>query len=343
MSITGGGRRLSYYDEFAVGKGNRRQPRCKDAAAAEELARELVQQAARTQGLAVASGSTWADLCQAWVDAHDGKLPEGTFRRRFSAINAWLVPIVGSVEVTTTDLATLLAVADRLVAADTGISNFESVTQSMNVVAKWGRARRWLPPDPLGADSDREYQLKRLRDQLLERTKDKGVRMDQVPTWEEVCEWADAVEKRVAAIAGDDEVGAQFGRAIRICAGTGLRMTELLGLTAADIDLKQGVVSVTKQLDRYTRWETDQPMPTAPPKHRRNHVAVAWAKVEDDLKAAVAFVGGGDAPPVRPLPGPGVVRRRLGHRAAHDPRGNRVAVAAALPPPPLRLVLGVTP
>jgi integrase len=44
-------------------------------------------------------------------------------------------------------------------------------------------------------------------------------------------------------------------------------------------------------------------MPTAPPKHRRNHVAVAWAKVEDDLKAAVAFVGGGDAPLFAPYRG----------------------------------------
>jgi integrase len=295
--------RLTYWDEFAKGAGVRRNRRCGDTAAAETLARDLMKQAARSAGLAVAAGSTWSDLCQAWVDAHDGKLKEGTFRRRLTAINVWIVPAVGSVDVAATDLSTLLAVADQLAASGTGRSNFDGVVQSMQVVAEWGRARRWLPPDPLGADSDRRAQLKRLRAQLKNAAahaandgNEKGVTLDQVPTWEQVCELADAVADRVAGIARSAEVGAQFGRAIRISAGTGVRLTELLGLTPADIDLTRGTVSVTRQLDRYTRWEADAPMPTAPPKHGHNRTALAWAIVKDDLEEAVAFVGDADAP-----------------------------------------------
>jgi integrase len=288
--------RLSYWDEFAVGKGVRRHRRCGTITAAENLARQLVAQADRSDGLTVALGSTWKDLAQSWVDAHDGRLPEGTFRRRYTAINAWIVPIVGDVDVTTTGLPTLLAVADRLVADGAGISNFDSVTQTMNVIAQWGRARSWLPPDPLGADGDRRYQLRRLRAQVRLQAERKGIAIHQVPTWQEVCEWSDAVERRVATIAKSEDVGAQFGRAIRIYAGSGLRLAELLGLTGADVNLEQGTISVTKQLNRYVRWEIDQPMPTAPPKHKRIHEALVWAKVKSDLEAVVAFVENPHAP-----------------------------------------------
>jgi integrase len=124
----------------------------------------------------------------------------------------------------------------------------------------------------------------------------KGIAIHQVPTWQEVCEWSDAVERRVATIAKSEDVGAQFGRAIRIYAGSGLRLAELLGLTGADVNLEQGTISVTKQLNRYVRWEIDQPMPTAPPKHKRIHEALVWAKVKSDLEAVVAFVENPHAP-----------------------------------------------
>lgn len=302
--------RLTFWDEWSKGQGVRRQRRCADVAAAEAVARELMKQAARSEGLAVAAGATWADLCQAWVDAHDGKMKEGTFRRRLTAINVWVVPYAGKVPVTESGLSTLLTVADHLVAAGTGRSNFDGVVQTMQVVAEWGRARRWLPPDPLGADSDRRAQLKRLRAQLKNAAAhaandgdEKGVAIDQVPTWDEVCVLADAVADRVGGIAKSADTGQQFGRAVRIAAGTGLRLTELLALTPADVDLSRGTVSVTKQLDRYTRWEDGAPMPTAPPKHNRNRTVLVWSKVKEDLEAAVAFAGEPGAPLFGPYRG----------------------------------------
>lgn len=289
--------RLTYWDEFAKGKGTRRNRRCGNTDTAEELARELMRQAARSEGLAVAAGSTWADLCQAWVDAHDGRINEGTFRRRLSAINVWIVPFAGDVEVSATNLSTLLTVADQAASSNTGRSNFDSVVQAMQVIAEWGRGRRWLPPDPLGADSDRRAQLKRLRAQLKNASahaanegNEKGLTIDQVPDWDQVCELADAVADRVGGIAKSATTGQQFGRAVRIAAGTGVRLTELLGLTPADIDLKNGTVTVAKQLDRYKKWPAGAPMPIGPPKHNRPRVVSAWAKIKTDLEQAVAFV-----------------------------------------------------
>jgi integrase len=299
IKLTTGGR-LVYWDEFAVGKGSRKWLRYVDEADATDKARALVKLSARSVGLSVAAGATWADLCQAWVDAHDGKLNEGTFRRRLTIINVWIVPTVGDVEVVNTDLSTLLTVADSAVAANTGRSNFDAVVQTMQVIAEWGRARKWLPADPLGADGDRRAQLKRLRASLKNAAahaandgNEKGVTIDQVPTWDQVCELADAVADRVAGIAKSAKTGEQFGRAVRISAGTGLRLTELLALTPDDIDVATGIVTVNKQLDRYVAWNDGEPMPTGPPKHNRNRRALAWASVKDDIDAAIKFAGDG--------------------------------------------------
>jgi len=290
--------RLSWYDGCAKGVGSRRQKRCGDTAKAEVAARELVKNAERTAGLQVGPGVTWADLCQAWTDAHDGLIVEGTLRRRLTAINAWIVPTAGTVTVGDTGLSTLLLVGDALVRARTGRSNFDSVTQTMSVIADWARERDWLPADPFGSDGDRKRALRRLRRKLADPSKrastdddgDRGIELDQVPTWDDVVRFADAVADRIGGLTKSREVGDLYGRAIRVAAGTGLRQCELLALTADRVDMATGLIAVDRQLDRYTKWDGDG-MPTAAPKYDKRRQVLVWEKVRADLEALIAAAG----------------------------------------------------
>lgn len=66
-----------------------------------------------------------------------------------------------------------------------------------------------------------------------------------VPDWAEVC----VLAAIVAMVHG--ELGA---RAVRVLAGTGLRIAELVGLRASDVNLATGTIRVTRQADRYHHW-----------------------------------------------------------------------------------------
>lgn len=300
--------RVSYYTGAAKGEGRRLQKRHRTREAAEAFARQLIAQAERSAGLRVAVGTTWADLCQAWVDAHEGRLAEATLRRRLSAINAWILPHAGETLCADSSLSTLLKVADQ--AADgLGRSGFDSVVQTMHVVATWGRERGYLPADPLGADGDRRAAVRRVRarvpnrvDQAREDSGDEaGITIDAVPTWEDVCALADAVADRSGGAAKSRSLGERHGAAVRVAAGTGLRLCELLGLTADELDLESGVVVVRHQLDRYTAWEPGAPMPTAAPKHHRQgrpyRRALIWDKVRSDLELLTEAADGGPLVP----------------------------------------------
>lgn len=297
VGITADGR-VSWYDGGAKGVGTRRQKRCGDTEKAEVAVRALMKNAERTAGLQVGPGVTWADICQAWTDAHDGLIVEGTMRRRLTAINAWIVPNAGTVTVGDTSLSTLLLVGDALVSARTGRSNFDSTTQAMSVIADWARERDWLPADPFGSDGDRKRALRRLRRKLADPSKrastdddgDQGIEFHQVPTWKEVVSFADAVADRVGGITKSREIGILYGRAIRVAAGTGLRQCELLALTAERVDMTTGLITVDRQLDRYTKWEGGE-MPTAAPKYDKRRQVLAWDKVRADLKALIEAAG----------------------------------------------------
>jgi hypothetical protein len=295
ISITGD--RISWWDGGAVGVGKRCQTRRTKPAAAEELARSLMATAARTAGLSSTVSTTWTDLCHAWVHAHDGKIAEGTLRRRISAINVWVIPHAGHVAVGDTTLATLLTVADAAADKGLGMSAFDSTVQSMMVVASWGWERNWLPADAFGAEETRRRALRTVRQKIKsdatakaqsDGDSDRGITVTMVPTWDDVCLLADAMTDRVAGLTKSMATGQRYGRAVRVAAGTGLRLCELLGLHTDQVDLTTGLIEVRHQLDRYKPWDGMGPMPTVGPKYGRRRTVGAWAKISEDLEAAVA-------------------------------------------------------
>jgi integrase len=300
ISITPTGR-MSWYEGAARGSGKRRQARKKSTAEAERYARQLMTAAERTSGLAVDLGATWTDLCQRWFEAHDGTIPEGTLRRRQSAINAWILPHVGEVSLAETDLSTLLKVADEAVKT-LGRSGFDGVIQTMTSVGAWGRERRFLPAGAFGTDDERRLALRSVRRRLRadpslkaasDGDDDRALTIEVVPTWDDVCALADAVADRVGGRAKSRRVGERYGRAVRISAASGLRLCELLGLHAAQVDATSGVISVIHQLDRYQRWDGVGPMPTVPPKYGRKRPVAVWDKAKDDISRALDDAQGG--------------------------------------------------
>jgi len=233
----GSDNRVVYWDGFAKGLGSHRFSRFKSREDADDFCDQLMIEAQRTVGMKVRRGTTWKDLCQHWTDAHDGRIPEGTMRRRLSAINAWIIPAVGAVEAKDTQLSTLIEVADRLVDADTGSSNFDSVIQTMQVIGTWAAARDGLPRSFFGTDEERRRALKPLRTivknssrKVKEEGTEEGITIAVVPSWEDICSLADAVGDRAGGIAKSRTVGERYGPA-------GTTTAQLLGFTQPGSDL----------------------------------------------------------------------------------------------------------
>jgi len=305
ISVIDGGKRLTYWTGGAVGVGERRTVGCVRRGGSIVVASQIIRDVETNRGLARGAGSTWRDLCDAWIDEHRGVLPEGTFRTRRSSINSRILPRVGSVLLGDTGLATMLAVLDPMAKEGLVRSTLEGARDALSVVAEWGAARNWLPAQPFGPDAPRTKAVKRVLDQCPaskgqshddgDGDTDRGVSTKNSPTWAEVCELADAWADYMGGVSKSRETGELHGATLRVAAASGLRMCELLGLTVPHVHLDAGTMHVAWQLNRYVAWKFGAPMPTVPPKHSkpkqnviRSRTAAVWEKVRPDLEALVA-------------------------------------------------------
>jgi integrase len=111
-----------------------------------------------------------------------------------------------------------------------------------------------------------------------------SISMADVPTWEDVVRLSNEVGDIAGGRASSQLIGQKYAAAVRVAAGTGLRLCELLAVTAGRVDLKNGFITVDRQLDRYKVWLPGTPMPTAPTKTRSTHRARIWKSVEADVE-----------------------------------------------------------
>ena len=287
------GERLVYWDGGAVGVGQRVYKSCRRAEGGAEGERDrMLAQATRYSGLKIDRRATWRDLCQAWVQAHDGVIGEALLRKRLSAINRWIEPLIGSEKLADTRLSTMLIPLDAVVLAKRQASTFDAVKDTVSVVAAWGRSRDLLPSDAIGSDSDRRPAIAALRRKLPGRPKkmtiDMSYTINEVPKWADVCDFADAVEACVSQQTGDTSLGYLHGCAVRLAAGSGVRMCELLALTIDDVDIAAGMAHIDKQLDRYEAWPLGSDMPTRLPKGDIIRTTAIWARVRSDVESLIA-------------------------------------------------------
>jgi len=285
--------RIGYYPSGEKGTGERKVVRGgKSWADAERRVRQIVAEVQAGMSLKIDRDSTWHTLCAAWVAQHANNLPEGTFRSRLSVINTYIVPAIGHVRLVETDSTTLDAVIDLYLNRGSGVSRFGSVIQTTRAIALWARRKKWVVADCFGPESDVRSAVSAARSTIITR---KGIinhdetelSMADVPSKSDVENLAKSVAKIVEARTGIKGSGRRYSRAIKVAAGTGLRMCELLGLKVENIDLESGFITVDHQLDRYVSWQPGEPMPTSPPKGRRTRKVRAWKSVEQDLKALI--------------------------------------------------------
>jgi integrase len=188
-----------------------------------------------------------------------------------------------------TDITTLGRVVDHVVASGSKTDNFKSVFQSLMVVTSWARTKKWVAAECFGGPVEVKMLFKngcmRTSTQSTTNEDDEtSISMADVPTWEDVVRLSNEVGDITGGRASSQLIGQKYAAAVRVAAGTGLRLCELLAVTAGRVSLKAGFITVDRQLDRYKVWVPGTPMPTAPTKNRSTRKARIWSSVQADLE-----------------------------------------------------------
>jgi len=284
--------RISYYPDKVIGRGHKRVVvrGGRTEAEARKRAAEIVAEVEIGASLKIDHDTTWATLFIHWERHHVTRIPEGTYRARMSAINRRLLPAIGDLRLVETNRSTLTTVIDAAVASGNGVASFESELQTLTVVAQWAEDRQWLPENPFGSAAKATKAISAGKRLLLAGEKLEGgsIRLRDVPTWDDVVELADAVHAVTLTLVGSEEKAEQYAAAVRLAAGSGLRLCELLALTTSDVDLVNGTISVSKQLNRYVVWQAGTQMPVLRPKHGSGRDVRVWKRVKDDLSYLVS-------------------------------------------------------
>jgi hypothetical protein len=204
-------------------------------------------------------------------------------------VNAHLLPSIGAVRVVETDITTLGRVVDHVVASGSKTDNFKSVFQSLMVITSWARTKKWVAAECFGGPVEVKMLFKngcmRTSTQSTTNEDDEtSISMADVPTWEDVVRLSNEVGDITGGRASSQLIGQKYAAAVRVAAGTGLRLCELLAVTAGRVSLKAGFITVDRQLDRYKVWVPGTPMPTAPTKNRSTRKARIWSSVQADLE-----------------------------------------------------------
>lgn len=287
--------RYYYWDGLAKGKGRRVQLRGgKNREQALTRLREKLADLERGFDLNIDINTTWATLLQKWVEAHDQILTEGTIRTRKSAIDARIMPAIGSVLLVQTNITTVSKVVDFCVAKKTvSAITLEGTVTTLKVVGEWAADRGYLKEDPFGTSQRISKVLRKGKSQIDERGESNDSSseikpMSACPKWSDVTGLALAGSVVVSRRTDDSIWAERMAAGLRVSAGTGLRMCELLGLTVEDVDLERGVIKLWRQLYRYAAVGNVRKF--APLKHRKLmkrsdfRPVIVWAKVKDDLK-----------------------------------------------------------
>ena len=287
--------RIAYYPDKVAGKGHKRVVvrGGKTLEQAHKRALEIVAEVEIGASLKIDHDTTWATLFIHWERHHVSRIPEGTYRARMSAINRRLLPAIGDLRLIDTDRSTLTTVIDAAVESGNGAASYESELQTLTVVAQWAEDRKWLIENPFGSASKATKAIsagKKLL-QAMDRSEQGKVRLRDVPTWDDVLRLATAVGDTTRRLIGDENLALKYEAAVRVSAGSGLRLCELLALTVADVDLTHGTIAVTKQLDRYASWPIGGAMPVQPPKHGSVRDVRVWMRIKDDLAFLVTMAG----------------------------------------------------
>ena len=282
--------RIVYYPSGVKGVGIRKAERVgKTDAEAEARVRVIIKEVELGASLKIDANATWAAVFVAWEAEHAGIIKEGTYRKRLTAVNAHLLPSIGAVRVVETDITTLGLVVEHVVDSGSQLDNFKSVYQSLMVIASWATTKKWVAAECFGGSAEVKLLFKNgcIRTSTQSDTNEDeatSISIADVPQWEDVTCLSTIVGDIAGGRTSSQLIGQKYAAAVRVAAGTGLRLCELLAVTAKRVDLKNGFITVDRQLDRYRPWLPGTAMPTAPTKNGLTRKARIWASIKPDLE-----------------------------------------------------------
>ncbi len=239
----------------------------------------------------------WAVLLQKWVEAHDGVIPEGTMRTRKSAIDSRIIPAIGNDRLIEAGITTISKVIDHCVAKGTVNGNtLKGTVSTLRTIGYWAGDRGYLPVDAFG-DEKRINNAVNAGKLLIPKhiqardAQGNSKSKDECPTWDDIVTLAEAAHSVALKRTSEDAWAVRAESAVRVSAGTGLRMCELLGLQVGDIDMQTGIITLWRQLDRYEPVGSERCY--APLKRRESmlkkdsRLVIVWASVKADLQLLI--------------------------------------------------------
>jgi integrase len=250
-------------------------------------------------GAEVSTTKAFDELAAAWIaDLRDAHTPDGTIVTHRTRLNQAILPVVGAVFGFDLKFVHWKKVVRAAAAKGKADATIRGISSTFLVACAWGAENGWLAADHMvGTPERRRRELERAyktaasmrakapaparrRKRPADVIDDEGVvPFEVVPRWPDIDELADALEKQYP----------KRGRhLVRVAAGSGVRLNELVGLRDDDIDVLRSIVRVERQADRYHPWPA-----TTLPKHGRTRTTKLWRFVVEDAEALIELAEDG--------------------------------------------------
>lgn len=259
--------RLAYWTGGRPNVGERKFERCGSEPAAQERATEIrTLLASGKLGNVPAAAATMTALMRAWLEhARSTGIPEGTIRAYKSDWNRWIGKIVGDVICREAELRHWTAVFDHLAEENAPRSRPRAVARTMNALVRFGLHRGFFTGEEGFASAPQRPEISRQARKSRERLASQPpsrFRRDLCPTESDVNAISTAFEEQYPGY------GRRF---VLLTFGSGLRFTEVLALRPEHINLEEGTIAVTAQLDRYKDFPE-----TRLPKGNKTRTTILW-------------------------------------------------------------------
>jgi integrase len=294
VTADGEGFRVSWWPSGTPGVGAARPSRKRFStqdAAATFVAKLEASFRDAADGAEVSTTEPLDALAAAWIaDLRELCTPEGTVVTHRTRLNTSILPAVGGVVGFDLAYSHWKKVVRAAAARGAANATIKGISSTFVVACAWGAENGWLAADhSLGTAERRSRELEkayktaarvrasrpapvgRRRKRPVDVIDDEGVvPYAVIPRWPDIDELAYAL---------DAEYPQRGRHLVRVTAGSGLRINELVALKEEDIDLKRCRIRVDRQADRYLPWPA-----TTLPKHGRQRTTKLWRFVQSDME-----------------------------------------------------------
>lgn len=247
-------------------------------------------------------GGFIAELVPDWITGMRATRAKGTVRQYRTDYNSLIKPTLGSTWLTDCNAAAYRAFLEAVI-DEKGHSRFLAARRTLGALTTWAVTEHRWPAGyaPFGGSEFRKAagrELARHAAVTATATERSLITIDDCPTWDETCAFADTLADAAARRWGDH--ARALGQLPKVQYLTGTRIAETFVLRTRDFDLRRGTCHVARQGDRNSRWPLlhdhspeaheafDPPVTLTKNKRRRGHTASLWEWALPELEALLA-------------------------------------------------------